>query len=272
MLGNRKLSQVLNALTGPQHYVALFNMYRNYSDFSGNLKRYLLAKGGYPYKIPVKTPVGAVKPTLYCHDDLLTVNEIFCRNDYLADKDIKVVLDIGSNIGISALYFLARNQFSKCYLYEPDARNVAKLKQNLARLTDRYILDERAVSDENGVVKFGIEPTGRYGGIGIARATDSISVQCVHINAVLEEILAREKYINILKLDTEGVEIRTVKAIRNSLLERIGKIYLEAQPDEHLHPDFFSQRQYGSVCQLTNRHWPVGRSFQYAGRDRSTLP
>jgi len=44
--------------------------------------------------------------------------EIFCRLDYLAKTDIKVVVDIGSNIGISALYFLSRNKQAKCYLFE----------------------------------------------------------------------------------------------------------------------------------------------------------
>ena len=56
----------------------------------------------------------------------------------------------------------------------------------------------------------------------------------------------------ILKIDTEGVEIGTVEAIREDLVKHIGKIYIEAAPKHRLHPDTFRQRQYGSVCQLVN--------------------
>jgi hypothetical protein len=89
-------------------------MYRNYPDFTENLKRYLTARGEYPYSIRIKTPTGTIRPTLYTHDDILTVNEIFCREDYAADERVNVAVDVGSNIGISALYFLTRNHTSRC--------------------------------------------------------------------------------------------------------------------------------------------------------------
>jgi len=103
MLGNRNLKQMAKAVIGKQHYFALLNMYRNYPAFLHNLRRYLTGVGNYPYDIEVKTPTGMIRPTLYSHDDLLTVNEIFCRWDYYADNHISTVVDVGSNIGISAL-------------------------------------------------------------------------------------------------------------------------------------------------------------------------
>src|SRR5215203_2127578 len=131
MVAGRSLSTLFHAVVQKQHYIALVNMYRNYPHFWENLKRYLAGKGSYPYKIKIKTPIGVVQPTLYSHDDLLTANEIFCRQDYTADAAVGTVVDLGSNIGLSALYFLTRNSKSKCYLFEPDLRNVEKLKQNL---------------------------------------------------------------------------------------------------------------------------------------------
>ena len=134
MLGNRRLNQVLKAFVGWQHYIALVNMYRHYPEPRDNVLRYLTGSGHYPYSIKVKTPAGMNRPTLYSHHDLLTVNEIFCRLDYFASDDIKTIVDLGSNIGISALYFLTRNTASQCYLYEPDPRNVEKLRKNLLGL------------------------------------------------------------------------------------------------------------------------------------------
>lgn len=252
MLGNRQAKTVLNALMSRQHYIALANMYRYYPRFLENLRRYLTGWGDYPCQVEVRTPMGMIRPTLYTHHDLLTVNEIFCRQDYCADTSLKTVVDLGSNIGISALYFLTRNDDSRCYLFEPDQRNTARLRKNLAGYEHRYELNEVAVADEAGRVRFGIEPTGRYGGIG-AQTDEFIDVECLNVNEVLERILCKEKVVDVLKVDTEGVEIQTVQCIKPEHLRRIRKIYMEAGPKERIHPDLFDQRQYGSVCQLTNR-------------------
>lgn len=253
MLGNRRLKQVLKAFVGRQHYIALVNMYRHYPEWRDNVLRYLTGSGHYPYDIQVKTPAGMIFPTLYSHHDLLTVNEIFCRLDYFASDDIKTIVDLGSNIGISALYFLTRNTASKCYLYEPDLRNVEKLRKNLVGFEDRYHLSVKAVSNEDGEVEFGIEATGRYGGIRL-KTGKHIRVDCVHINGVMESILEKEERIDILKIDTEGAETETVNAIGVKHLSRIKKIYLEANPTYELRPGLFKQMQYGSVCQLVNRN------------------
>ena len=62
----------------------------------------------------------------------------------------QVVVDIGSNIGISALYFLTRNPDCRVWLYEPVPRNVERLRANLAGYEDRYTLREAAVAPAAG--------------------------------------------------------------------------------------------------------------------------
>ncbi len=252
MIGNRKISRILRAMFGRHHYVALGNMFKNYPRSFNNLYRYLTAQGVYPYEIEIRTPTGIIRPLLYSHHDLLTVNEIFCRMDYAADHSINVVVDIGSNIGISALYFLTRNKTSRVHLFEPDPKNIIKLKKTLTGFEDRYELRENAVSDASGTVEFGVEETGRYGGIGVAGG-DFIRVQCLHINDVLKNILEKEAFVDVLKIDTEGVEIQTVRAIIPEYLKRIKRIYMEATPKEKLHAALFDQRQYGTVCQMILR-------------------
>lgn len=252
MYGDRSLSKIAGSMFQRQHYVALWNMYRNYPAFLENLRRYLSAGGDYPYEIQVNTPSGTMSPTLYSHHDLLTVNEIFCRQDYFADNGLGTVVDLGSNIGISALYFLTRNDTSRCYLFEPDPNNIEKLERNLAGFETRFTLEKAAVSDARGVVTFGVEDTGRYGGIGVETGK-YIKVECLEINEVLQRIIDKEKFIDVLKIDTEGVEIQTIKAIEGDLLKRTKRIYLESEPGEALHPKIFEQCQYGTVCQLVNK-------------------
>lgn len=227
-------------------------MGRFYPNFIENISRYLFSSGNYPYDIKVKTPVGIIKPRLYSHHDILTVNEIFCRLDYPADQRIKTVVDLGSNIGISALYFLSRNKESKCYLYEPDNNNIIKLIKNLAGFETRYKLFEYAVSHEKGQFEFGVEPTGRYGGIGVETG-NTIMVKCLAINEVLKEIIEKEQFIDILKIDTEGLEEKTVEAIDVNLMKKIKRIYIESIPKNKIHSNIFEQKQYGSVCQLINK-------------------
>ena len=254
MLANRRLVNVLMSPLRRRNYRALVNMYRLYPDFPGNLHRYVLEKGAYPYVCAVRTPVGLVRPTLYSSHDLLTLNEVFCREDYFAPSNTGVVVDVGSNIGISALYFLTRNQECRCYLYEPVQRNRYRLRLNLADYKDRYVLHGHAVSGCSGVVSFGIESTGRYGGIG-RHTGESIEVECRSMTSVLEDVIAREGRVDILKIDIEGLEIETVRSIRPELLERIRWIYFETPtPPGPLHSAAFEQRYRGNMCLLRTRH------------------
>lgn len=244
----------MGAVGQRRHYTALANMFRVYRSPLPTLARYGLGIGHYPCQIPVRTPLGWFNPTLFSHHDLLTLNEIFCRLDYRLDPVPEVVVDLGSNIGLSGLYFLTRAPTVRCHLYEPVPQNLERLEANLGRVRERATLNPYAVGDAEGEVEFGIELSGRYGGIG--RATGhSIAVRCRSINSVLEDVLARETKIDLLKIDTEGAEERTVRAIDTAYLERIGAIYLEARPPLPLLPGRFSQEQYGEVVRLFNLRW-----------------
>lgn len=258
MLGDRPLSRVLKEIYSPRNYAALWRMFRLTSAFRENAGRYLFGRGSYPYVCEIRTPTGVVAPALYTQHDMWTINEIFFRQDYLAGPDLGVVVDIGSNIGISALYFLSRNRTSRCYLYEPDPRNIEKLTANLAGYQDRIELHEVAVAPTSGEADFGTEPTGRYGGIGVATA-ESIRVRCLGINEALDEVIEQEGSIDLLKLDIEGLEAPTVAAVRRDLLERIPTIYYESSHPEPLHPELFDHVFYNETCRLTRRTTLGGR-------------
>lgn len=239
-----------------RHWRALRNMMFTYKNFPSAFMRYFFGVGGYPHTIKLKykgCKSKTINITLYSHDDILTVNEIFCRKDYNANNNIKNIVDIGSNIGISALYFLTRNNYSRCYLFEPVPQNILRLKDNLKSFEDRYELNEIAVSDKTMPVEFGIEETGRYGGIGV-KTNKTIEVECRHINSVLSEVFQKCNFIDILKIDTEGVEIQTVLTISSEYLNKIGKIYIEACPNKPLlSKNDFTQVQRGGICYLYNK-------------------
>jgi FkbM family methyltransferase len=251
-IGGRSLERWRTGLLDPRTYKSAANMLRISADRRDFARRYYLGAGSYPAVVGVRTPIGLIELTVYSFDDVQTVNEIFMREDYLARRDARVVVDLGSNIGISAAYFLSRDPRVRCFLYEPVPRNIERLRANLAGFEDRYELHSVAVADGNGEVTFGIEPTGRYGGIGIQTGED-IRVRCEHINDVLDDVLARADEIDVLKIDTEGAEAATVYAIRPDHLDRIRVIYLETHAPVPAHPERFDHSYYNATSRLTRR-------------------
>jgi FkbM family methyltransferase len=255
-LAQRRKAAWFTAALRSHNYAALWNMARATPDFSQLLKRYLIGGGAYPYVVRLRTPVGPVEVVLFHPHDAITVTEVFCREDYKSPRELGVAVDIGANIGISALYFLSRNGHARCYCVEPDERNVEKLRINLAAFVDRYQLDDCAVSDASGMAEFGIEETGRYGGIGV-QTSETILVRTRDINSVLEEVLAREDEIGVLKLDVEGLEKQTLTRIHSDFLERIRTIYFESpEPSPPFHPAYFIQSRRGQVERLVRRAPP----------------
>jgi FkbM family methyltransferase len=250
-IGKRRLGVALSALFQPRHHVAARNMLSTYRNPSDAFARYILGLGSYPAQIALNTPAGSLTLTAYSYDDILTVNEIFCRLDYPGNNDDRVIVDFGSNIGLSAAFFLSRNPDCFAYLYEPLPANVGRLRQNLHCFHGRYTLEEVAVGHTDGLVEFGWEPTGRYGGVGV-RTGRYLSVACRDSNQILAEAIARHGMVDVLKIDIEGLEKDVTQRIPVHVARKIRRIYVEhdfgSNPLEQTH----SYRQYGAVAQFTN--------------------
>jgi FkbM family methyltransferase len=236
----------------PRNYLAALRMVRRLERPADGLRRYFLGKGSYPYVCGVRTPSGMVAPTLYSHHDMWTVNEVFCREDYATDNAADVVVDVGSNIGISALFFLTRSPATRCWLYEPVPANVERLRANLAGYEDRYVLRDVAVAATAGRAEFGVEESGRYGGIGV-RTGRSIEVECAGINDVLDDVLGSTGRVDVLKIDTEGTELEILRAIRPELLRRVRTVFLEVEERPISGVDQFDSRYHNQTWVLRNQ-------------------
>jgi FkbM family methyltransferase len=252
MLGGRPPAFVLRQVTEPGNYRALWRLVSTAVDPLDFAARYFLGRGTYPSVCLVRTPAGVIGPTVCSHHDVITINEIFCRLDYRLAPGAHTVVDIGSNVGISALYFLTHSPSVRCHLFEPDPRNVERLRKNLASYRDRFVLTEAAVADRAGRVRFGREPTGRYGAVD-SGFPDAIEVDCLHIDDVLTDVLEHEERIDMLKIDTEGLENRTVLAINPDLLARIGVICFETRAPVNPAPERFRLDHATDTARLTNR-------------------
>jgi FkbM family methyltransferase len=251
-LGDRPLGFIAREAVRPSNWVALARMPERYVHPIDGARRYFTPGGSYPYRCEIRTPLGTVAPTLHSQHDMITVNEVFAREDYRVDAEAQVVVDVGSNIGISALYFLTRSESSRVWLYEPVPRNVERLRENLSAFEGRWRLDQVAVADREGAEAFSTEPTGRYGGLAQPGA-ESIEVRVRHIDDVLREVLEAESRIDVLKLDTEGVEGRTLAAASPELLSRVRTIFAEDIGSEIEPLAGFEASRRASVLRLANR-------------------
>lgn len=251
-IAGRDVRTVAKSALQRRHYIAAGNMFRIYKRPGQMFVRYLTGKGTYPCTVAVRTPLSWLNLRLFTPHDLLTLNEIFCRNDYYADAGDKVIVDFGSNIGISAAYFLSRNPEAFAYLFEPLPSNITKLRTNLAEFEGRFALEEVAVGPEDGEVQFGWEETGRYGGVN-AQFGNSLTVTCRNSKKVLQEVVDKHGHIDILKVDIETLEEAVVNDIPVELARKINKIYVEFVFATNPLAQTHTLSQYGDIAQFSRK-------------------
>ena len=223
---SRSLNGVVEAATRPENYAAVVNAFRYCKQPIDVLQRYMRNGGAYPAMLALRTPLGAMPVEVYSPDDVQTINEIFFRGDYDVGRHNTVVVDFGSNIGLSAAYFLSRNPNAFCHCYEPLPQNIERFERNAGQFAGRYELNRVAVGERAGKVQFGWEPTGRYGGVD--RNTGKwIEVDCVDSNAELDRVLGRHGHIDVLKVDIENLEKQVTKRIPVDMARRIRTLLVE---------------------------------------------
>jgi FkbM family methyltransferase len=252
MLGHRTLKRVVRAIFRRRNYRALKNSLLKYERPFDGLRRYLFQAGRYPVTMPIRTPLGVVRPVTYSHHDMLTVSEVFCREDYECSEQIRTVVDIGSNIGISALYFLTRNSEAFVYLFEPQPVNCQKLLKNLEHFKGRYEFQPIAIALGDGEAEMGFEETGRYGGIGTGHET-KIRIPCREVGGVLRGIIEKRGEIDVLKIDTETLEDEILAAIPGDLLRSIKQIFVERSFTENALPLTHDYVQDGPIASFRRR-------------------
>ena len=160
-------------------------------------------------KIQLRTPIGKVNVLMRNRQSARTLYSIFVREDYLIDKKYKNILDLGSNIGISALYFLTRNKKNRIYCVEPDPNNAYFLKKNLNSFKNRSKISFSAItSDRKKYKNFNLSFDGKYSSFkeigGILDKT--IIVKTKTMDDLLNEDFFNNNLPILLKLDIEGLE------------------------------------------------------------------
>jgi FkbM family methyltransferase len=246
---DRKIGRWLNAAFDGRQYRGVIAAASDCVHPVDFLRRYAGAPSHYPASVRLRTPTGQIVLDVYSWHDARTIHEIFLAKDYHIRDSESVIVDYGSNIGVSAAYFLSRNRRSFAYLFEPVPKNVERLRKNLQQFEGRFQVQQVAVGLDDGRVQFGVEETGRYG--GVHRETgEYITVECRDSNKILAEILAYHGAIDVLKIDVETMERDLVEHLTPDLASKIRLLFVEARFTTNLLAATHNASMHGTVTQF----------------------
>lgn len=211
---DRYITWMMKAPLERRHWRALRGLLTKVQPGREALIRYLTQRGDYPWNVTVLTPTGPVPVRLYSRHDLLTLNEVFCRRDY-GDEAPALVVDVGANIGLAALFWLTRRRDCRVWCYEPNPENFPRLRSTLAGYEDRYELVEAAIGPVSTRARFTFDDSGRYG--RLSEVLDMGGATEVRVLALRDELARVEesegRAIDLVKIDTEGSEAALVATL-----------------------------------------------------------
>ena len=163
--------------------------------------------------------------------------ELEVMRDILLDEDYslgalappRVILDVGANIGLAALYFRARYPDAEIVAIEPDPETFAKLEHNVADDT-RIRPVNAAVAAEPGELLL-VRPAGYSIASSLKRSGTDRDAQARVRAETLDGLCAELGLtrIDLVKLDVEGAELDAMRGF--SRLEEVPVIIGEAHPE-----------------------------------------
>ena len=249
-IGKRSIIETLKLLIRKEIFNTLKNFFAIYKNPIKAMFNEFFTKGKYPCILEMKN---GMKIKLYSHGDFSTLNLVFCREDYLADKKIKTIVDIGSNIGISALYWIYKNPKAQVYCFEPSKINYERLIKNTKNFRKNIEINKYAISDFNGKSKLYISKNGVNDSIIEISSKKFQKIRVMEINHVLERIFKKHKKIDIVKIDAEGCDKSILKKIKKKYLKKIRIINIEGKGYNALLPDYFNYSFVGSASRFVNK-------------------
>lgn len=143
---------------------------------------------------------------------------------------VRSIVDVGANIGSSAIYFTSQYPDATLLAFEPDPETYSLLSRNTAGIpaVSAFNIGLSDRDEEARLFQGSIDSATNSLGHSDLNTAASISVKLRHAETLLDELAPGA--IDILKLDTEGNELVILRALANRL-NSIRAIYLEYHDD-----------------------------------------
>jgi len=162
--------------------------------------------------------------------DMVLIYEILLKKgfeaEYYLSKDLnpKVIVDIGSNIGISAVFFANLFPDAKIYTFEPLSLNYDLLVKNTKEYKNIECFNVGLGSEDGSFsIYISDEDSDNYGGASIVNniSENSKEYKCQvrSVKNIFKELNIQN--IDFLKIDTEGAEYDIMTSMDNDILQNV---------------------------------------------------
>lgn len=147
----------------------------------------------------------------------------------LINKNVKgkAFLDIGTNIGNHALFFINEIGFAKGYCFEPIKKIYDILYRNIEinNCLETIKLYNCGVGEKSGIADIKEEYEGNLGGTSISLSNNgNIPIKSIDELEIKDEI-------KFIKIDTEGFELQVIKGALKTVSANMPFIMIEIRPD-----------------------------------------
>ncbi len=174
-------------------------------------------------------------------------SEVFLSQIYyhpeMKIRKYPVVMDVGANIGIYAIWAHRRYQPFQIFAYEASPRTYRYLADNLTRFVDaqttRALPINRAVASRSGEklvlnqstsvsgISTLLEPAS-VGWVGLAASQDGLETHEVSTTTISDEIATHGlEQVDVLKIDVEGYFLEVLAGIRDEDFAKIRNVVVE---------------------------------------------
>jgi FkbM family methyltransferase len=184
--------------------------------------------------------------------------------------EVRTVLDVGANIGISTVYLARLFPQARIFAFEPAPDNLALLERNTKALQRVQALPV-ALGERDGTIEFfSAEAAANFGGFSRFEAGSDVERKSAlpvrHAGRQLAELEVASA--DVIKIDVEGSEWEILTALGEEFLSRTKYICGEL----HGHRDF-------ELLAMLDRHFHIAvkkrlrdRLFMFQGLTRSLQP
>jgi 31-O-methyltransferase len=156
------------------------------------------------------------------------VDRCYTKPDFYSPKPGDVVIDLGANIGIFAIFLQWIAPGIRVHSFEPGGETRRRLEENIRSngLEGAVTVHPFAISDGPKILQLKTAPLAAQRSLFASEFTtgeqDGESVECISLDQAVA--MTGADRINLLKIDVEGAEIEVVNGASPATWERIDRI------------------------------------------------
>jgi FkbM family methyltransferase len=199
------------------------------------------------------------------------VYELFLKLSYMfpAESDAPRIIDCGSNVGLSVLFFKSLYPDAKITAFEPDPEAFDVLSKNIEQNSLKDVVAHQcALTDYDGTIEFH-KPAAGTGDLTMSVDAERMSGTTISVPAKRLAPFLCDR-VDLLKIDIEGAEEAVLKDLyKSGVLPNINQMHLEYHHHIHRQKDALASvleiletGGFGYQISARQSRWPVRAGFQ----------